>query len=264
MKAVRISEEADLYHDAGLLPQALKLYEESSNTFTDAYCIHARIARTLMQQGKTEEALIHYRRAYELMPASFGRIESMCLGCEGLFTSLVQRNLALTVFEKLVKELPKKPQVRYMLGLLRSQSGDPAGALVSFEEAVRLDPDYFNAWSEILDLADHGVVSPAKLKEAALAAIRLDPLAEHGSYKAMKIVTDYKLLWRAFAKAHDSLPPAPKGPLYPLHKRTKEPEFEFSSFQSGPGDAPLRRSPGAAIGNLESVRGIFSLKRFSD
>jgi tetratricopeptide (TPR) repeat protein len=260
VKAVRISEKADLYRDAGLLPQAVATYRESAEVFSGAYCVQARMALTLAQQGKMPEALEHFKRAFELMPDSFGKMETMCIGCEGTFASDAQRGLALSVFERLAKEFPTKAQVPYLLGLLKEETEDYKGALASFVEAVRLDPQYLNAWKEIVDLADQGVVSKALLDEAAVTLVRLDPMARHGTYQAARHVSSYAALWRIYTAAAASLPPAPTGPLYPLRQAPNEGRGMFP----GMGAVQLRKSPSFGLSELEVIRDIFSLRTWSD
>ncbi len=257
VQAVRLAEKGDLYRDAGLLPQAAALYRESGGVFADAYCVHVRMAATLAEQGKTQEALEQYERAYELMPDSFGRIESLCWGCGNEF----KPDIARKVFERLAKELPTKPQVHYLLGLLHSQVGESAAALASFETAVKLDPDYVNAWKGILELADEGGVGKESVQRAALSLIRLDPMALHGGYQAVNHVFDFAALYRMFASVYASLPPAPAGPLYPLHKQ-EERGMGFGGFfnrNGGPGGSDVRKGPGGGLTTVGAIREICQL-----
>ena len=91
------------------------------------------------------EAEEHYRRAYELMPDSFGRVESHCFGCEGVFNSSLGKDTAEHVFTSLVEKTPEKPQVHYLTGYLRQNQGRLPEALEHFRKAVARDPDALNA-----------------------------------------------------------------------------------------------------------------------
>ena len=73
VNAIRLSEKADQFYSAGLLKPAIKMYEDSLKLFADAYCIQSRLAIQLAELGLHDEAEAHYRRAYELMPDSFGQ-----------------------------------------------------------------------------------------------------------------------------------------------------------------------------------------------
>ena len=70
------------------------MWRKALEQFADAYCIQSRLAIRLMEAGRREEAFEHYRRAYELMPSSFGRVESHCFGCESVFQGAAQQTLA--------------------------------------------------------------------------------------------------------------------------------------------------------------------------
>ena len=58
-------------------------------------------------RGTVAEALEHYRRAYELMPSSFGRVESHCFGCESVFQSAEAQSIAEQVFTDIIRKSPE-------------------------------------------------------------------------------------------------------------------------------------------------------------
>src|SRR5207249_3562492 len=62
--AIRHSEEADRFYEAGLLTRAVKMYEEALSHFTNAYCIQSRLALRMAELGDMAGAEEHYRRAY--------------------------------------------------------------------------------------------------------------------------------------------------------------------------------------------------------
>src|SRR5438132_8785383 len=109
-----------------------------------------------------------------------------------------------------------------MLGQVLLESADQASALREFQEAVRLDPKYLDAWSAIVDLGRKGALSPPDLQQAAFAFLELDPLGQHGSYRARECISDYAALWRMYAKVDASLPRIEREALYPLHKQAKQ------------------------------------------
>ena len=93
------------------------------------------------------------------MPESFGRVESHCFGCEGVFHGELAQNIAEKVFGELAAKTPDKPQVHYLLGYLREEQGRYQEALPELQKAVKLDPDYLNAWKH---LETHsGAIAPA-------------------------------------------------------------------------------------------------------
>jgi tetratricopeptide (TPR) repeat protein len=227
--AVHEAELADQFNSAGLLKQALAMYQDSLTKFADAYCIHARLAILLSDLGQHEAAEEHYRRAYELMPDSFGRVESYCFGCQRAFDGERAQSIAETVFTRLVKETPNKPQVHYMLGYLRDEEGRYQEALASYRVAVRLDPDYLNAWVKIESINEHIFQSAAERDAVVFNLLRLDPQGQHAS-PSFELVSDLAALWNNVAAANAKLPAKPES-LYLLS--ASKAEMEKQEVQTG-------------------------------
>ena len=49
--AIRHSEDADRFYDAGLISRSVKMYEEALTHFANAYCIQSRLALRLVEVG---------------------------------------------------------------------------------------------------------------------------------------------------------------------------------------------------------------------
>lgn len=211
--AIRLSEEADDWWTAGLLTRAVGLYEESLLKFADAYCIQSRLALRYNELGQFDKAEQHYRRAFELMPESFGRVESHCFGCEGAFKGPRAQTVAEKVFTQLATRLPDRAQVFYLLGYLRSEQDRPAEAAENFRKAVALDPDYLNAWSKLQSLAGATTIPAAERETIALAILRLDPAGKHARPQ-LDGVADLRKLWGALLAIETSLPIPETGPLF--------------------------------------------------
>ena len=229
VEAVHEAELADQFNSAGLLKQALARYQDSLTKFADAYCIHARLAVLLSDLGQHEQAAEHYRRAYELMPDSFGRVESYCFGCQRTFDGERAQSIAETVFARLVKETPNKPQVHYMLGYLRDEEGRYQEALASYRVAVKLDSDYLNAWVKIESLNEHVFQSAAERDTVVFNLLRLDPQGQHAS-PSFELVSDLAALWNNVAAANAKLLAKPES-LYLLP--ASKAEIEKQEAQAG-------------------------------
>jgi tetratricopeptide (TPR) repeat protein len=207
VKAIRLSENADQFYAAGLLKHAIAMYQEGLNHFSDAYCIQSRMAIQLAAIGQNQEAEEHYRRAYELMPDSFGRVESHCFGCEKAFDGEHAQNIAEKVFTQLVAERPNKPQVHYLLGYLRGEEERYNEAQTNYWDAVRLDPDYLNAWVKLQEVSEQTLVPPKQRDEIIFNILRLDPLQRH-AHPNFERVTDLTGLYDTVAAAvsHQTAP----------------------------------------------------------
>jgi tetratricopeptide (TPR) repeat protein len=218
VQAIRISERSDEFHRLGLYGRAFAGYREALGHFSDAYCIQSRLAVRLNEQGLRQEAFEHYRRAYELMPASFGRVESHCFGCESVFQGPAAQKIAEQVFTDLLQKDPKKPQLHYLLGYLQKERGLYADALKRFRESVTLDPEYLNAWKNLHELANHVYIESRERDVARLKLLELDARQRHVHYN-LEGVGDLAALWRATEAANAAYKPASGAEaLYPLRR----------------------------------------------
>jgi tetratricopeptide (TPR) repeat protein len=207
VKAIRLSENADQFYLAGLLKRAIAMYEEGLSHFSDAYCIQSRLAIQLAAIGDNPGAEEHYSRAYELMPDSFGRVESHCFGCEKAFDGEHAQSIAEKVFTQLAAERPNKPQVHYLLGYLRGEEERYNEAQTNYLDAVRLDPDYLNAWVKLQEVSEQTLMPAKQRDEIVFNILLLDPLQRHAQ-PGFERVTDLTGLWNAVAAAvsHQSAP----------------------------------------------------------
>lgn len=215
VSAIRKSEAADDWWNAGLLSEAVRRYEAALTDFADAYCIQSRLALRYSELGQMDKAEQHYTRAFELMPDSFGRVESHCFGCEGAFNGQQAQNAAEKVFTRLASVPPVKAQVHYLLGYLRSAQNRSLEAAESYRLAVKADPDYLNAWERLAALAEDVQMPREESENAALQIFRLDPAGRHGSPKLSEL-RDLGRLWTTLLEAEAALPPTETGPLLPL------------------------------------------------
>lgn len=223
LHAIRISEDADDYYRAGLHQRAIDMYKEALTYFVDAYCIQSRLAVRLMDEGREEEAIEHYAKAYELMPDSFGRIESHCFGCEGAFRGEVAQGIAQTVFTNIIAQDPTNPQAYYLMAYLRMEQDRDAEAISYLQKAVELDPEYINAWNKLRYAAsDSDVLSPEEKDNIQLKLLEIDPLERHSSIDFEEI-TDPKRFWpvlQEVAAINRSL--AENKKIYPLPNSKRE------------------------------------------
>lgn len=215
VSAIRKSEAADDWWNAGLLSEAVKRYEASLLDFADAYCIQSRLALRYSELGQFEKAEKHYLRAFELMPDSFGRVESHCFGCEGAFKGKRAQNVADRVFTALAGKPGAKAQVYYLLGYLRDAQGRDAEAAEAYRQAVKIDPDYLNAWKNLAALASTTQMSSQESEHVALEIFRLDPASKHSGAE-FENMRNLRGLWAALLAAEKALPPIETGPLLTL------------------------------------------------
>lgn len=185
--AIRAGESADIFLRAGLATRAAEAYRASEAILDRTYCVQSRMAVTLAKLGREQEAAVHFRRAFELMPKAFGRMESHCFGCEGVFGGAGSKRIAEEVFTGLVAREPKNPKHQYLLGYLRMEQGRHAEAADAFRAAIALDPDYFSAVRHLLGLDDELRLPRAERERLAMTLARLDPANHHGGWSVAQI-----------------------------------------------------------------------------
>ncbi|HUG11582.1 MAG TPA: tetratricopeptide repeat protein [Opitutaceae bacterium] len=196
VKSIRLSETADRWYEIGAFARAIRIYREALGFFADAYCIQSRLAVRLAKEGRMDEAAEHYRRAFELMPDSFGRVESHCFGCEHVFESGESQDIAGRVFTQMLEARPDKPQLHYLLGYLREEQKRHTEAAGHYRRAVALDPLYLNAWEKLGGLQGKVEMSAGEIDDLMLKMLELDPAGRH-SYPSLGSVGDLRRLWSA-------------------------------------------------------------------
>jgi tetratricopeptide (TPR) repeat protein len=210
------------------------------------------LAVQLAGQGHLQEAAVRYRRAYELMPASFGRVESHCFGCESAFAGPQAQSIAQRVFLQMIARSPRNPKLHYLMGYLNQEKGLYEAAHKGYQTAVKLDPDYLNAWKKLQDVNLRLSRPQSERETASLNLLRLDPMQRHTQETYGVLVTDLRAFWTQAARL--SVRPLPEsGPLLPLPN--SEP------LANEPSTAPLASPVAETIANTSPLQ---ELVRFVD
>ena len=201
--SIRQGEAADDYLYAGLITEATTRYKKALGHFNDAYCLQSRLAKTLMEAGKFDEAIPHFKKAFELMPVSFGPRESHCFGCEGLFDDERVQNLALPTLKAFLETEPANPRTPYLLGLLFEEMKKEPEAISAYKKALELDPNYYNAGKNLKKLLakDFG-----KFKEVQALNMQLFKIAAYPN-KANYMPSPHLL--KSYWNTAQSFPPSP-------------------------------------------------------
>jgi tetratricopeptide (TPR) repeat protein len=255
--AIRLSEDADELAEAGLIDRAIAQYQRALGLFADAYCIQSRLAIRLASENRMDEAIEHYKRAYELMPDSFGRVESHCFGCESAFAGERPQAVAERVFLGLIAMPPVKPQVFYLMGYLRKEQSRWDEAAGYFSQAVVADPLYLNAWDKLSDALLHTNQSWAERDRVALKILELAPhrFTEAEGIKGMR---DIPALWREGATILTVEDKAP-AKLYALGLKAKKTSAEANVRRYIWDTGNARLSPEALVEGHEIIAAVVSV-----
>ena len=255
--SIRLSEKADKVAAAGMHNEAIAMYREGLTLFSDAYCIQTRLASRLLEQGRWNEAEQHYRKAFELMPDSFGRMESHCFGCEGAFKGPKVQTLAEKVFAKRIERDPFNPRVHYLLAYLRIEQARYKEAYKHLQEAVKLDPEYINAWKKMYGIRYNARLSVGDISKIQLQLLRLDPMSQHTHIDSFDF--DLAGVWKTVAELEViKAPPRPESILrFTAYINAPKDHDSFSSFTYF-GDESRDRmpSPGEVVFNNRVLKAI--------
>lgn len=212
--SVRLAEEGDRISWLGMRKRSLEIYERASNLFIDAYCIQWRLAEKLYASGRRAEAEKHYEIAFERMPEQFGRMASLCFGCEGVFNRKLSKTVAQRILERLANAEKPKPQVFFLLGLLKEAQDLDLEAYRAFKRAVEMDPDYLDAWKKLADISRQIFLPASQVDELNLKLLELDPMQRRFSFNPRGFVS-YARIWQVFEKARASAQDFPQS-LFPF------------------------------------------------
>lgn len=203
--ASRIADEADRVYRAGLHRHAVSMYEKALAQSPDECRMHLRLAMAQADAGNWEKARGHYRRGFELLPQSVGRLDPRCFDA---FEDARARAIADEVLTPLAEKEVASPQVHYLLGRLRVAQERQAEGVRLLMRAAELNPDYLAAHDTLMVLDNGDMLAPAERDAAVLAKLRLDPLSRHGMPDVAEM-RDLTALWRAVEAAAKLRPPEP-------------------------------------------------------
>lgn len=114
-----------------------------------------KIGSLHLNRGEIQEAIVAYQKALWFHPDEVDAYN----GLGHAYALLKDFGAALNAQHKALERAPHRAEVHAGLGFIRSQQaletqqeGDFAAALASYREAVRLKPDFVEAWERIGDL----------------------------------------------------------------------------------------------------------------
>ncbi|MCP3977956.1 MAG: tetratricopeptide repeat protein [bacterium] len=105
------------------------------------YIAEGNLGRALIDAGRLEEALPHFRAAAESSP----ELASVHVNLGNALALAGNRGEAIDAFRAAMRIEPSNPLPHFNLGRLLFDAGDLAGAIGAFAGAVEVDPAYFDA-----------------------------------------------------------------------------------------------------------------------
>jgi tetratricopeptide (TPR) repeat protein len=168
-----LEEQAERAEEAGDFDEAFTLWRQLANQTRDPidFCLAGRAAQKVQWWSDAEDA---FSKALDLDPLS-----SEALGCMGsLFFNRTDgveaENLQLArQWFKRALDVTRNAMLLTLMGCTCMALGDPDAARKALDEAVRLEPDYEEAYYNLAQLDKD--VNPPKSVELLEKAIELDP-----------------------------------------------------------------------------------------
>ncbi len=162
---------------AGLTWAQVQLWRDSITLFTHTlkvtkgnFIAHNNMGTALSDQGKTEEAIAHYRSALRIAPKYAKAWINL-----GLAYEESDRNAkAIEAYQQAQRLNPNDAEAWNSLGSAYGKSGQTAKAIEAIGQALRIDPAYDEAWNN-LGNAYVGNGETAKAIEALQKAIQINP-----------------------------------------------------------------------------------------
>jgi protein O-mannosyl-transferase len=149
---------------------SITLFSHTLKVTTDNYIIHNNLGIALSDQGKFEDAFVHYKAALLINPKYIKAWENLGICYEESGRSAE----AIEAYEQARRLDPNDAKTWNSLGSAYGKSGRTAKAIEALRQALRIDPAYDEAWNN-LGNAYGGNGETAKAVEAFQQAIRINP-----------------------------------------------------------------------------------------
>ncbi len=153
----------------GKCNDAIKCYDKALEINPRCVDVMRLKGATFTSMGSFEKALECYHRAVEFEPANL----DLHLNLAGAYQKLKRFDEALNVYQDIKRQQPNDPKIDYLIGVMWGNRADYEKALVSFEVALRMKPDFTDAMlGKGLMLAKLGRAEEAKATANKLLEIK--------------------------------------------------------------------------------------------
>jgi tetratricopeptide (TPR) repeat protein len=157
------------------------LFRHALEVTTGNYIAHDSLGFALIQQGKVEEGIAHYREAFRINP----KVE---LTSYNLAAALVQQGKVeegIGYYQRALRIHPDNETTRNSLGAALAEQGKLEAAISQYREALRINPDFEMAHNNLgMALVRQGKFEEAVAQYQEALRIRPDYALAHGNLGA--------------------------------------------------------------------------------
>jgi tetratricopeptide (TPR) repeat protein len=137
---------------------SITLFDKALDVTTNNYIAHNGLAVALAKEGKTAEAVRHYREALLINPYFAEAHNNLGL----IFSKLGRTAEAVSHYSEALRLNPDYVKAHNNLGAVLVHSGDIENAIVHFRKALDISPDYAEAHNNLgIALAEKGRITEA-------------------------------------------------------------------------------------------------------
>lgn len=175
VEATRLSEKADLYADAGLGSDAIRIYREALVIDPESCRTYLRLGEALFKGGHYAEAGAEYRRGFELLPKYTSRNCSIMVAPDLFNRNEISTRIGDEVFGAMVKNRPGNPRALYLLGLVRYGQNRKEESQDLMRRAIAVDPKFIRAHKALFyPMGSIHYVAPEVEQSSLMALQELD------------------------------------------------------------------------------------------
>lgn len=149
---------------------SITLFSHTLKVTTGNYITHNNMGTALSDQGKTEEAIAHYRSALRIAPRYVKAWNNLGIAYETSERSAK----AIEAYREALRLDPNDVETLSNMGSAYGRSGQSAKAIEAIGQALRIDPLFDEAWNN-LGNAYGGNGETDKAIEAYREALRINP-----------------------------------------------------------------------------------------
>jgi tetratricopeptide (TPR) repeat protein len=122
----------------GKLDEAIIHYSKAIQVKPDAAKTHINLAHTLTQQGKLQEAVVHYAKALRIKPDTW----QAHINLGSVLYELGDADKAMYHYIKVLEIKPESAEVHYNIAQILASQGKLEEAIAHNLEALRINPDF--------------------------------------------------------------------------------------------------------------------------
>lgn len=170
------------FRQLGYWKDDMTLFSHGTSVNPKNFVAHTNLGNAYAKQGKTEEAIHHFKQAVNIHPSDVLVLENL----GRIYKMKGDQDTAINYYAEAIKYKPDNAAAHYALGAVYAEQGRTENAIEEFLSVVKLNSNNAGAYYNLgLLFANKG--EKAKALDYFLSALRIDP-ADAESHCALGVV----------------------------------------------------------------------------